>query len=60
MSLAETVEFGVDRVGPAFLLEVGDGGQRHLHVGVDQLLATFADVYKRQERMMFVSLIRSL
>ena len=41
VGLAEAVEFGIDGVGPAFLPEVGDGGERHLDVGVDQLLATF-------------------
>lgn len=41
MGFAEAVEFGIDGVGPAFLPEVGDGGERHLDVGVDQLLATF-------------------
>lgn len=41
MGFAEAVEFGIDRVGLAFLLELGDGGERHLHVGVDELLAAF-------------------
>lgn len=41
MGFAEAVELGIDRVGLAFLPEIGDGGQRHLHVGVDELLAAF-------------------
>lgn len=41
VGFAEAVEFGIDGVGPAFLPEVGDGGKRHLYVGIDQLLATF-------------------
>ena len=41
MSLAEAVELSVDRIGLALLLELGDSGQRHLYVSVNQLLPTF-------------------
>ena len=39
MGLADLVEFGVDRVGLTFLAEVRDGSERHLYMGVDQLLS---------------------
>ena len=41
VGFAEAVEFGIDWVGLAFFPEIGDGGERHLYVGVDELLAAF-------------------
>ena len=40
MGLAEAVQFGIDGIRKALLPELGDGRQRHVDVGVDQLLAT--------------------